>query len=150
MKRNLSPTARLTALVAALSASALVVACGEKEDATVGQQLDRSVEQVQSAGTQVRNDAEQAVNNMKTAGSEAADAIARGAADATITAKVNAALAADDQLKAMDIDVDTTNGRVALIGTAPNTQARERATTLAKAVDGVIDVDNRLTIDAQS
>jgi hyperosmotically inducible periplasmic protein len=140
---------RITALAAALAASTLVVACGEQEDATVGQRLDSTVTEVQNAGTQMGQDARQAAQDLQAAGSQAADAMARGAADASITAKVNAALAADDQLKAIDIDVDTTNGRVQLTGTAPSPEARERATTLARAVDGVIEVDNRLSIEGQ-
>lgn len=140
---------RITALAAALAASTLVVACGEQEDATVGQRLDSTVTEVQNAGTQMGQDARQAAQDLQAAGGQAADAMARGAADASITAKVNAALAADDQLKAIDIDVDTTNGRVQLTGTAPSPEARERATTLARAVDGVIEVDNRLSIEGQ-
>jgi citrate lyase gamma subunit len=140
---------RITALAAALAASTLVVACGEQEEATVGQRLDSTVTEVQNAGTQMGQDARQAAQDLQAAGSQAADAMARGAADASITAKVNAALAADDQLKAIDIDVDTTNGRVQLTGTAPSPEARERATTLARAVDGVIEVDNRLSIEGQ-
>lgn len=145
MKRQL----RTPALITALAASALLVACGEQEDATVGQRLDGAVADVKQSGTQMGQDARQAAQDAQSAGSEAADAIARGAADATITAKVNAALAADDQLKALAIDVDTTNGLVQLTGTAPNPEARERATTLARAVDGVVQVDNRLTIEGQ-
>lgn len=140
---------RLTALAAAIAASTLVVACGETEDPTVGQRLDGAVADVQKAGTQVGTDARQAAEDVKAAGSEAADAMARGAADATITAKVNAALAADDQLSALKIDVDTTAGRVQLSGTAPSLEARERATTLATAVEGVVQVDNRLTVERQ-
>lgn len=140
---------RTTALVTALAASALLVACGDKEEATVGERLDGAVNQAQNAGTQMGNDARQAAQDIQAAGSQAADAMARGAADATITAKVNAALAADDQLKALAIDVDTTNGHVKLSGTAPNADARARATVLAQAVEGVVQVDNRLTIEGK-
>lgn len=145
----MNSTLRLSALTAALAASALVVACGEREDATIGQRVDNASEQVQQSANQMGQDARQAGQELKAAGSEAMDTIARGAADAAITAKVNAALAADDQLKALSIDVDTTNGRVQLTGTAPSPEARERATTLARAVDGVIEVDNRLSIEGQ-
>ncbi|MBL0919146.1 MAG: BON domain-containing protein [Hydrogenophaga sp.] len=145
----MNSTLRFTALATAIAASALVVACGEREDTTVGQRLDGAVADVQQSGSQLGNDARQAAQDMKVAGSEAADTMARGAADATITAKVNAALAADDQLSALAIDVDTSNGRVELTGTAPNAEARARATTLAQAVEGVVQVDNRLTVEGQ-
>ena len=40
-------------------------------------------------------------------------------------------------------------GRVALNGTAPDATTRDRAKTLAAAVDGVVAVDNRLTVGAK-
>ena len=60
--------------------------------------------------------------------------LADGAADVTITAKVKAALAGDDQLSALSINVDTTHAVVTLTGPAPTQAALERATGLAKAV----------------
>jgi hyperosmotically inducible protein len=138
MKRN----TRYAALVTAALASTLIVACGEREDATVGQQLDNT-------GTELRADAREAGQDMRSAGSEAADKMAIGAADVAITAKVNAALAADDQLSALQINVDTTNGQVELKGTAPDAASRDRATMLASAVEGVVKVENRLTVEAK-
>ena len=70
------------------------------------------------------------------------------AADATITAAVNAKLAADSELSAMRINVDTDEGRVVLKGTAPTTSASERAVRLAQGVDGVKSVDNQLQVRA--
>ncbi|WP_288253782.1 BON domain-containing protein [uncultured Hydrogenophaga sp.] len=146
----MKPSTRYTTLAAAILASTLVVACGEREDATVGERMDGAVNEAQQAGSQMREDARQAGQDMQAAGSEAADTIARDAADAAITAKVNAALAADTQLSALAIDVDTSNGQVELKGTAPTAAAKDRATTLAAAVEGVVKVDNRLTVEATS
>ena len=146
----MKPSTRYTTLAAAILASTLVVACGEREDATVGERLDGAVNEAQQAGAQMREDARQAGQDMQAAGSEAADTIARDAADAAITAKVNAALASDTQLSALAIDVDTSNGQVELKGTAPTAAAKDRATTLASAVEGVVKVDNRLTVDSTS
>ena len=146
----MKPSIRLTAVAAAILASTLVVACGEREDATVGERLDGAVNEAQQAGAQMREDARQAGQDMQAAGSEAADTIARDAADAAITAKVNAALASDTQLSALAIDVDTSNGQVELKGTAPTAATKDRATTLASAVEGVVKVDNRLTVDSTS
>ena len=146
----MKPSTRYTTLAAAILASTLVVACGEREDATVGERMDGAVNEAQQAGSQMREDARQAGQDMQAAGSEAADTIARDAADAAITAKVNAALAADTQLSALTIDVDTSNGQVELKGTAPTAAAKDRATTLAAAVEGVVKVDNRLTVEATS
>lgn len=146
----MKPSTRYTTLAAAILASTLVVACGEREDATVGERMDGAVNEAQQAGSQMREDARQAGQDLQAAGSEAADTIARDAADAAITAKVNAALAADTQLSALAIDVDTSNGQVELKGTAPTAAAKDRATTLAAAVEGVVKVDNRLTVEATS
>ena len=44
------------------------------------------------------------------------------------------------------LDVDTNGGKVALKGTAPNAEARDRAAKLARSVSGVTDVDNQLAI----
>ena len=146
----MKPSTRYTALAAAILASTLIVACGEREDATVGERLDGATNEAQQAGNQMREDARQAGQDIQAAGNEAADTIARDAADATITAKVNAALASDTQLSALAIDVDTSNGQVELKGTAPTAAAKDRATTLASAVEGVVKVDNRLTVDSTS
>lgn len=143
-----TPT-RYSAIAAAILASTLVVACGDREDATVGERLDGAVNEVQQATKDIREDASQAGQEMKDAGNQAADTISAGSADAAITAKVNAALAADTQLSALAIDVDTTNGEVELKGTAPTEAARARATTLASAVAGVTKVENRLTVDSK-
>jgi len=59
---------------------------------------------------------------------------------------VNAKLAADSGLSALRINVDTVGGRVALSGDAPDAAARDRATALVRSVDGVTNVDNRLTL----
>jgi osmotically-inducible protein OsmY len=76
----------------------------------------------------------------------AADAVTNKVQDAAITASVNAEFAKDPRLSASRIDVDTVDGRVALRGSAPDAAARDRATTLAKAVSGVKSVDNLLEI----
>lgn len=134
---------RLPALTAALLATAVLAACGESSEPTLGQRVDNTV-------NQMGQDAREAAKEVQAAGEKAADVMARDATDAAITAKVNAALAADDRLSALGIDVDTTDGRVELSGTAPDAASRERATVLAKAVQGVVEVENRLTIRSQS
>lgn len=66
--------------------------------------------------------------------------------DAKIVTVVNADLVKDKELSAMRINVDSTQGNVVLKGTAPNASAKERAETIAKGVNGVVSVDNRLTV----
>ena len=90
------------------------------------------------------------MKDAKEATKEAAANVGAAVTDATITTKINAALVADDQLKALKINVDTKDGKVVLTGVAPDAGSRDRATTMAKAVDGVVDVDNRLTVQPKS
>jgi hyperosmotically inducible periplasmic protein len=81
-----------------------------------------------------------------TAIGRAADKIGDKLSDAAITTGVNAEFAKDRSLSAMRINVDTSNGHVSLRGTAPSGPDRERATTLAKSVEGVVAVDNHLAL----
>jgi hyperosmotically inducible periplasmic protein len=66
--------------------------------------------------------------------------------DAGITTAVKAKFAADDLVKASNIDVDTENGVVTLNGTVGSKKESTQAVTLAKTVDGVRSVRNRLKI----
>jgi hyperosmotically inducible periplasmic protein len=68
--------------------------------------------------------------------------------DATITSKVKAAIAADKDLGTSQIEVRTSSGVVTLSGPAPSARASDRATEIARDIDGVTSVKNRLTIKA--
>lgn len=87
---------------------------------------------------------DRAAQDTRTMGAAAADKVD----DASITAKVNAALAADRELSALRVDVDTREGVVTLSGPAPSASAKERAAELALKVKGVASVNNQLTIKA--
>lgn len=66
--------------------------------------------------------------------------------DSTITAKVKAALVDHDAIKSTDISVKTDNKVVTLTGTVDNQSQVEQATSLAKKVEGVSSVDNKLKV----
>ena len=66
--------------------------------------------------------------------------------DAAITAKVKTALIADPDVKALRIDVDTKDGVVTLNGTADQSANADKAVAIAKRIDGVKSVENRLTV----
>jgi hyperosmotically inducible periplasmic protein len=66
--------------------------------------------------------------------------------DPGITTAVKTKLAADDTVKATDINVDTRNGVVTLKGEVPSTAAKTRALELAKATDGVRDVVDAIVV----
>lgn len=113
---------------------------------TVGQKLDQAVAQAENKSAEIKADVKQATAGLRSDTQQAASAAGSAVKDASITAAVKAKLAADPSLSALRINVDSAGGHVALSGDAPDTTARERATTLARAVDGVVHVDNRLTI----
>ena len=155
-------------LAAAVAALTLTTACTRTDDRTAGQQLDSAVakaEQRNAEATaaakkelaQARTSTEAAADKAGTAIGNAADTVAgkidsaantvgSKMTDASITASVNAELAKDPALSALRIDVDTSNGRVLLKGTAPDSTARDRATRLAAGVKGVNSVDNKLDV----
>lgn len=126
----------LSTLALAAAAAIALVACDRGADErTAGQQVDSAVAKAEAGAERAREEAKEA-----TAGAKAA------VSDAAITASVNAELARDTELSSLRIDVDTHDGRVALKGTAPTAAAKERAATLARAVDGVTAVDNQLEV----
>ncbi len=131
---------RLLPVAAATAIALSLAACGERADErTIGQRIDSTVNQVERKAESMTADARNAADK---AGNEVADKVK----DVAITSSINAELAKDKELSALKIDVDTQAGRVRLGGTAPDAVSRERATTLARAVDGVVAVDNQLTV----
>src|SRR5687767_2194692 len=68
--------------------------------------------------------------------------------DAGITTNVKTKMAADDTVKAYQIDVDTANGVVTLSGAVENTAAKDHAVMIARQTDGVRDVIDQLRVDA--
>lgn len=144
MNRITTPRAPL---IGALALAAALAACSKQEDnRTAGQKLDGAIAEAKQAGAEARNEASQAIgqaeNKMKDATASASEAMT----DAAIVTKINAALAADDRLKAIHIDVKAEDGRVTLSGTAPDAGSQARATTLAQAIEGVRSVDNQLVV----
>jgi hyperosmotically inducible protein len=80
-------------------------------------------------------------------GAKAAATDTKGAlADATITTKVKAALIREQDLSAMDINVETEDGTVQLAGFVESKEQVERAKKVAEGVEGVKSVKNDLRI----
>jgi hyperosmotically inducible protein len=75
-----------------------------------------------------------------------ADQAQRAAADASLTAKIKAKMALDDQVTAANIDVDTAGSVVTLSGRVADAAERERALRLARETEGVTTVHDRLTL----
>jgi hyperosmotically inducible protein len=66
--------------------------------------------------------------------------------DAVVTTRVKAALVGDPATKARNIDVETSRGVVQLSGFVDSATEKSRATTLARQVDGVKSVENKLDV----
>lgn len=145
---NIKHRAHIVIITSAMAFA--LAACGQKEEPTVGQQLDNAITNTEQAMSEARQDLQAAASDLRRDGEQAAQSVAEIASDMAITAKVKTALAADDQLSALSIQVDTVDGVVSLSGPAPSADAVERATVLARAVDGVNAVENRLVVEGKS
>ena len=66
--------------------------------------------------------------------------------DGALTTKVKAALIANPDTKAYQINVETQQGVVRLLGAVDNAKAKSAASTVAMSVKGVKEVKNELTL----
>lgn len=76
----------------------------------------------------------------------AARAVKESTEDASVTAKVKTAFALSKSVAALEIDIDTRDGRVTLTGEAPSARAKAHAGRLALDTSGVEAVDNQLLV----
>lgn len=83
-----------------------------------------------------------ATRTQKTAGEQVDDSV--------LTGKVKAALIADPNTKARQIDVETFRGTVQLNGFVDSADAKAAATRVAQSVEGVQKVDNNLSVQDSS
>ena len=72
--------------------------------------------------------------------------VACGRTDAGITTDIKTKLAADDTVKAYQVDVDTKDHVVTLSGTVETTVAKDQAILIARQADGVRDVVDNLQV----
>lgn len=107
----------------------------------------------ETAGKKIDQTADEAGNKISAASDKAGEKMSEQSAktgvaieDAEITAKVKAAILAEPGLKSLQISVDTVKGVVTLSGTIDTQQNSDRAKTLAGAVAGVKEVENRLMV----
>jgi hyperosmotically inducible periplasmic protein len=140
---NIHRTTTVAALALLLAAS--LAACSDSNK-TVGEKIDATVASTERKADEVKADIKEGAADAKDAAAKATASAKQMVSDATITTSVNAELAKDSKLSALKINVDSKDGRVALMGSAPDAAARAHATQLAAAVDGVKSVDNQLTI----
>lgn len=109
---------------------------------------DRDTKQAMTqAGSEIRREAKEAGAQAKQSLREVGETAGQVAGDAAITARVKAALHGEKDVKSRDIDVATFQGKVVLTGKVPDQAQTHLATKIAKSVDGVVSVDNRLTVN---
>ena len=132
----------------ALIASLTLAGCNKAEQGDARNSANNTAGKVDNKARDVGKDAAVGLDKSKDAAANATTTMGEKIDDAVITTSVKTELAKDSKLSALKINVDTSNGRVALKGTAPSSDAREHATTLAKNVKGVVSVDNQLKVDA--
>lgn len=152
-------TQRIVQILAVSALAFGLAACNKPGEQTAGQKLDGAIANTEKAADNAAANASVAASNaadaaknaaadVKDAAKDAGNAVAAAADEATITAAVNAALIKDTELSALKINVDTKSGVVTLSGDAPNASAKDRATDIAKAVQGVTSVNNNLMVKA--
>ncbi len=66
--------------------------------------------------------------------------------DSAITARVKTALIKDPRIKASEIEVQTSEGRVTLNGVVDSDDMAQRALDIARATPGVRTIDDRLKV----
>jgi osmotically-inducible protein OsmY len=104
---------------------------------TTGKNIDQAVG---DAGKKIGEATDKVVDKMEEQGAKTGAAMD----DTEITARVKAAIFAEPGLETLQISVDTVGGVVSLSGSVDSPANSDRAAALAKAVDGVQSVDNRL------
>ena len=120
---------------------------------TVESQIDKDLAGEIAQGvegvTEVRNALTVKPDSQKAANTEGRD-FNEYVSDATLTAKVKFALIDNASTDGLSIDVDTENAKVTLNGDVESAQVKELAGRIARNVDGVASVDNRLKVAKQS
>ena len=125
-------------------------ACGDREATTdpraesssqvTGQSTELSKDEKRDAGTSVMGAGKDSTSADTTLGQKVDDA--------QIVTKLKSEFAADKDISAMAIDVDSKNGVVTLTGTVPNSEAKVRADQIAKGMKDVRTVNNQLEVKA--
>jgi osmotically-inducible protein OsmY len=77
-------------------------------------------------------------------------AVGCGQTDPGVTTAVKSKMAADDTVKAYQINVDTADGVVTLSGTVETQAAKNQAVSLARETNGVRDVVDRIKVNAEA
>jgi hyperosmotically inducible periplasmic protein len=114
----------------------------DKTKGTAGTVADKSKEGAKSAGEKTKDGAKAVGEKTKEGVSKTGEVIT----DAWITSRISTKYVGEDLLKDSNIDVDTNDHVVTLNGTVLSAAGKARAEALAKEVEGVKSVVNKLVI----
>lgn len=111
----------------------------EEQDRPPGETIDQTPADARSQTNGMTNGMGDTRENKAEQAGQAID-------DTAITASVKGKYLLDDTLKGLQISVDTNQGVVLLTGSVQSEAAKALATQIAQGVEGVVRVDNQLTV----
>ena len=88
----------------------------------------------------------ESATTLKSSTNEAVTTAGNAVADSVVTGRVKAALLADKDIKGTDIKVETAQGIVTLNGVVNSQAQMEKAESVARTIEGVKTIDNRLSV----
>lgn len=113
------------------------------------QALAAKLDALQLRAKDITEDLKQKGEVVRRAAREAGDAAVDAATDTRITAEVKRKLLADPDLSALDVSVNTTNGRVTLSGTVSAADQIGKSMLLALETEGVREVVSTLQVKGE-
>jgi hyperosmotically inducible protein len=138
------PTAPLLLL-----ASALLVSACNRTSPEMQQEADRAAAATKEAGRKAGDALQQAGQEISQEAKKVEKAAQPTAEDLALTAKIKAKLAADPNVSALKIDVDTQEHVVTLSGRVSTPQERGQAVAIARNTEGVKAVLDRLVAGSE-
>jgi len=118
-----------------LCLTSMTVGCGDRSTEIADRKIDQTTEK-----------AENKMDNTQAEMTESASKNETPLGDTALTAKVKSALIGEPGVKAMQISVDTLNGKVTLSGAVDSSQESIKAEQVAQQVEGVKSVENHLIV----
>ena len=99
------------------------------------------------AGREVARDTKETARDTKEGAKRATGTTGKAMSDGWVKSKIAAQFVTEDSLDNSDIDIDVTKGAVVLNGAVRTAAAKNRATAIVKATEGVKGVTNNLKVD---
>jgi hyperosmotically inducible protein len=137
-------------VVASRDASAEARNAGAKAGAATRETGRDAAAKTRETGRTAAEAAREGKSDAKAAAKQGGGNAGRAVTDGWIKSKIAAQFVTENSLDNSDIDIDVTKGSVVLNGAVRTAAAKERATALATATDGVKAVKNNLKVDVNA